>query len=646
MERSDLDDNVFKEIGKTISEDSSLAIYVSQEGRLRYFNRAFIELFGYGKDELSRMDYLDLIYPDFRDLVVKQTEMALAGATTNLPDEFEIRALSKNGEPKRVQIRSRIIEYFGKPAILGIAANVTERKPAEELLKESEGRYRLLAENLSDVVWIVNKDTPNRVEYISPSVIQLLGYTVEEAMSKKIEEVFVTSSFETLMETLARLLPAENFEQNKPVTLELEMIRKDGKIVSVEVKYSVIKADGSHSSSILAVARDITDKKVLEAERSDIERKALAASRLEAIGEMAAGIAHEINNPLASVIGFSDLMLHRDLPETVRKDLEIINEGARRVELIVKRLSLFARQTRPLRKRIDINEIVENAISLKEYHLRTAGIEVETDLDPGLPVTLADGGQLGEVFLNIISNAETEMNLTHGRGKLQVRTGQREGNIQISFKDDGPGISAESMKKLFRPFFTTRPVGMGTGLGLSVCYGIISEHGGRIWAESEFGKGATFFIELPITRKREPKSELNLINTDLDKVSKGKVLVVDDEPTIRDYLSQVLKRWGHQVTVVEDGYEALARIKDSRYDVILTDIKMPSMNGIELYRRIKKIGDKKLETRVIFITGDVLEVKTVAFIYDNKVPLVTKPIELDDLNNKIKTILRSTKKHS
>jgi PAS domain S-box-containing protein len=636
------------EIGRRVAEDSPLAIYIFQGGKLKFFNDAFIELSGYSRGELSRIDYLALIHPDFRDVIVKQTELALSGATSGLPQEPEVLMLRKNGDLRWVQIRPRIIEYASKSAVLGMAADVTERKHAEELLRKSEMRYRLLVENLSDVIWIVNLDTPKRLEYVSPSVTQLLGYTVEEAMSKRMEEVFTLASL-TVMHTLAEGLPATDrgqHNQHEPLTLDLDLIRKDGSKVSVEVKCSVMRGTRAQPASILAVARDITERKALEAERLDIERKAQTASRLAAIGEMAASIAHEINNPLTSVIGFSDLLMRREVPETVRKDLEIIGEGAKRVASIVKRLSVFARQSKPLRRRIDINEIVENAVRLRAYHLRTSGIEVETDLDPDLPETLADGGQLGEVFINIIANAETEMNLVHGKGKLQVKSRKRDENIQISFQDDGPGISAENMRKLFRPFFTTRPVGTGTGLGLSVCYGIIAEHDGRIWAESEFGKGATFFIELPITRRRESAGEPGLKRKSLVKTLSGKVLVVDDEPTVREYLSQVLTEWGHQVDVAEDGHEALDMIRGSNYDAVLVDIKMPSMSGIELYRRLKKIDGETLAAKVIFVTGDVLEQETNAFISQSKIPLVTKPINLVDLNSKIATVLNSSRRRS
>jgi PAS domain S-box-containing protein len=628
------------EIARTIVEDSPLAIYVFQEGRLAFVNRSFVELSGYSREELSKIDYLTLIHPDFRDEVIRQTEMALAGGISAVPQEPEIRILRKNGETRLVQIRPRIIEYARRPAVLGFATDISDHKHIDQMLQESEARYRMLVDSLSDVVWIFNFTEPKRLVYVSPSVTQLLGYTVEEAMSKSIEDVLTPASLEVAMGVLMRVSPDASrgqLSRHEPLTLELELIRKDGSIMPVEVKYSVVMGSNVEPPRILALARDISERKALEAEHLDIERKGQAASRLAAIGEMAAGIAHEINNPLTSVVGFSELLMSRELPEAIKKDLEIINEGAKRVAAIVRRLSVFARQSKPLRRRTDINKIAENALRLRAYHLQTGGIEVETDFAPDLPEVLADSGQLTEVFLNIVVNAETEMSLAHGQGRLRVSTETVGEWVRISFQDDGPGVSAENMQRLFTPFFTTRPIGMGTGLGLSISYGIITQHGGRIWAESELGRGATFLIELPVIAKHGASEETGQIQK-LGRALGARVLVVDDEADVRGFLHRVLTDWGYHVDVAESGPEALERIKDRSYAAILVDIRMPSMSGIELCRTLKETDAKAL-AKVILITGDVLSPDSATFVSVFKLPLVTKPIDLVDLNRKITAIL-------
>jgi signal transduction histidine kinase len=248
----------------------------------------------------------------------------------------------------------------------------------------------------------------------------------------------------------------------------------------------------------------------MEEERKEIEQKAQVASRLASIGELASGVAHEINNPLTGVIGYAQFLLDRkDIPDDVRQDLKVIDEGAQRVSSIVKRLSTFARHTKPQRTHVDINNVVTSVLQLRAYGLNASNIQVTTNFAPDLPITTADAGQIQEVFLNLIINAETEMTLARGKGKLLIKTEKVDNTIHVSFKDDGPGITKKNLERIFDPFFTTREVGEGTGLGLSICYGIMKEHGGRIWAESELGKGATFIVELPIIAKtsRLPKSK-------------------------------------------------------------------------------------------------------------------------------------------
>ena len=571
-------------IAERVAEESPHAIYVFQDGKLVYFNRAFIDLSGYTTDELGKIEYLSLIHPDFRDDLVRQTQIALSGSASVLSREPEVQILRKNGEIRWVRVRPRVIEHTGKPAVLGMVVDITENKRIEQLLDTSEKRFRSLIENLSDVVWIFDISSPNRLVYVSPSIEKLSGYSVNEALSKTLEQVLTPESTATARDTLDREWTSiinGHRNMSEPVILELKMIRKDGSIVPLEVKYNVMQGTGEKPIQIMAVARDVTERKALEDERFDFERKAQAASRLTTIGEMAAGIAHEINNPLASVVGFCEVLSHRDLPESARKDLDVVCEGSKRIADIVKRLMLFSRQTKPLQRRIDVNEIVQNAIKLREYHLVTGGIEVVTDLSPDLPETMADRGQLTEVFLNIIMNAEEEMSGDPHKSKLLITTKKNNGNIQISFKDNGPGIPAENMKKLFLPFFSTKKAGFGVGLGLSTSYGIITEHDGKIWAESELGKGATFFVQLPILPKRDPLGISRQMGAIPNQTSIARVLVVDDEPSIRQLLGSILIRWGYQVDIVENGHEVIQKIANNTYDVIIRILKNNNSNNEE-----------------------------------------------------------------
>ena len=221
--------------------------------------------------------------------------------------------------------------------------------------------------------------------------------------------------------------------------------------------------------------------------------------RLASVGEMAAGIAHELNNPLTGVVALSQLLLESGVPDEIKEDLEAISSEGQRAANVIRNLLSFARSHTMSAEPIEINAIINQVLSLRAYEHRVNNIVANTHLAPNLPVIVADRFQMQQVFLNIVLNAEQAMTEFKGGGNLTITTEQLGGIIKISFADDGPGILPEIMNRIFDPFFTTKEVGKGTGLGLSICYGIVTSQGGRIYAESQPGKGATFIIELPVS---------------------------------------------------------------------------------------------------------------------------------------------------
>jgi signal transduction histidine kinase len=250
----------------------------------------------------------------------------------------------------------------------------------------------------------------------------------------------------------------------------------------------------------------LTERAVQDAresrERELQQEQLILTDRLASIGQLASGIAHELNNPLTSVIGFSDLLLEKDIPADIKEDLEVINREAKRTAGVVRNLLTFARKHPTAKQLVNINNIIQTVLALGAYEQRINNIQVDTRFAPDLPKVMADGFQLQQVFLNIINNAEFFMIEAHGRGTLTVTTERVGDIIRASLADDDPGIPKENLEHyLFNPFFTTKEVGKGTGLGLSICHGIITAHGGRIYAESELGKGATFIVELPISQQ-------------------------------------------------------------------------------------------------------------------------------------------------
>ena len=245
------------------------------------------------------------------------------------------------------------------------------------------------------------------------------------------------------------------------------------------------------------------ERKQAEGREQRLQLQLNLSNRLASLGLMVEGIAHEINNPLTSVIGFAQMLMFEDIPENTREDVKTIGDNAQRVADIMKNLLTFAQQQKLEQTYINVNDIIEATLKMRAYPLEDSNITVTTQLDPALPSTMADATLLQQAFLNLVINAETAMKLAHGKGSLLIKTALISDTIQISFTDDGPGIAEANLVHLFDPFFSTRGFGQGTGLGLSVCYGIITEHNGQIYAKSQLGKGSVFTVELPVVAEEK-----------------------------------------------------------------------------------------------------------------------------------------------
>jgi PAS domain S-box-containing protein len=508
-----------------------------------------------------------------------------------------------------------------------------ERKQAEETLRQSEEKYRNILSEMQDSYFEV--DLAGNLTFFNDSTSNSLGYSAEELMGMSYREFTASEDIKLVYKVFNKV-----YRTNRPNKGFLwKVVRKDGTVGFVEATVSPLRNPKGEIIGFRGVGRDITERKRAEEERKQLEQKAQVTSRLASVGEMAAGVAHEINNPLTGVIGYAQLLMDRgDIPSDIRSDLAAINDGAQRVASIVKRLLVFSRQVKPERRFIDINELIESTLALRAYHLRDNNIKVTTQLAPDLPETVADPGQLQQVLLNLIVNAETEMKLARGKGKLLIKTEKVDNTIRISFKDNGPGIAKKNLERIFDPFFTTREVGQGTGLSLSLCHGIVAEHNGKIYAESKLGKGATFIMELPVVTEAEQPKPSEPVVEEPEKVVKAKILVVDDEKVIRDLVKRVLAGEGYEVEAVDNAGDALKKIEGKRYNLVLIDIKMPGMDGVELYKRIQKIA-KSLARRAVFITGDIMGADTEKFLSETKVAHIDKPFDAEQLSREVRRAL-------
>ena len=467
-------------------DDSPLGIrIVTAEGELLYANQAILDIYGYSSfEELkatpAKKRYTPESYAEHRERVRRRR------AGEPVPSDCEISIVRKDGEIRHMMVSRRAVVWDGEIHYQTIYQDITERKRAEEKVKHAAEEWRTTFDSITDLVSIHDKDF--RLVRVNKAFADAVNMKPAELIGKTCYQV-VQGTKEPApscphMKTLETREPAiaDFFEPHLGMHLEI-------------ATSPIFDGKGEVVASV-HVARDIT-------ERKRMEEQLIVTDRLASIGELASGIAHELNNPLTSVIGFSQLLLEKDVPDDVKEDIKTIYSEAQRTAEVVKNLLTFARKHAPVKQLVNIHSIIEKVLELRTYEQRISNIQVNTQFAPDLPEIMADYFQLQQVFLNIIINAEHFMIEAHNRGTLTITTERVGDIIRASFADDGLGISEENLKHLFDPFFTTKEVGKGTGLGLSICHGMITEHGGRIYAESELGKGATFVVELPITIDRE-----------------------------------------------------------------------------------------------------------------------------------------------
>lgn len=378
----------------------------------------------------------------------------------------------------------------------------------------------------------------------------------------------------------------------------------------------------------------------LKITQEQLREQLVFSERLSAIGEFVAGVAHELNNPLAAVVGFSELLKKGpDVPNRAHY-YDIIFKSALRCKKVVQSLLSFARRDKPKREPVGINGLVESVLDLVGYALRKSNIQVITHLAPDLPSVLADANQIQQVLLNIVTNAQHALEGRQAGGQIKITTEFREPNVRVTIEDNGPGIPPEVMPRLFDPFFTTKEAGKGTGLGLSLCQGFIKEHGGSITPVSESGKGASFVVELPASAQSAAQADTAAPDEKLqsDRGKGKRVLVVDDEQPILLLVQEALGAQGYEVKVAANGEQALAEFKVDSFDLAICDWKMPGMSGREVYEHLQAINPKLCQ-RMVFITGDVVNPEMRKFLEREKRPCLAKPFTLPEFHAAIEGVL-------
>jgi signal transduction histidine kinase/CheY-like chemotaxis protein len=457
----------------------------------------------------------------------------------------------------------------------------------------------------------------------------IFGYSVEtsEAAVRPFEP-------ERFIDPMARPSLLERLARDGAIADFLVRIRRaDLSPLWVEITaHAETLPDGS--TRVEALVRDVSDRKKLDDQSRDLYHQLLQAEKLASLGQTISGIAHELNNPLATILTWAERLSHRGVDDQTKRGLGVILSESERAARIVRNLLTFARKRHTTRAMVDVNHIVEETLALRSYEQRVTNINVLPALAAGLPTVFADPHQLQQVLLNLIINAEQAMLSAHGHGLLVVRTwhNAETDTVVLEVNDDGPGIPEEARAKIFDPFFTTKEVGKGTGLGLTVAYAIVQEHGGRIYASaSPTGIGTSFFVELPNGEAgpvRPPVPTAQVLAKDLPRGAA--VLLVEDEVALAQAVGDGLADAGFVVDRAGDGLEALDKVAGRTYDLIVCDLKMPRIDGTEFYRAIAA-SNPSLSRRVIFVTGDVVGTEAERFLEESGCRWLAKPFRLGDL---------------
>jgi CheY-like chemotaxis protein len=353
------------------------------------------------------------------------------------------------------------------------------------------------------------------------------------------------------------------------------------------------------------------------------------------------GVAHELNNPLATILACAERLTDRRLDEATRRDLGAIHNAAERAARIVRNLQMFVRKRHTTRTTVDLNQVVRETLALRAYEQRAANVTISEDLAAELPPVFVDPHQIQQIVLNLAINAEQAMLEANGRGTLLLRSWHdlERGAVLLEVRDDGPGVPEEMQGRVFDPFFTTKSVGKGTGLGLTVAYAIAQEHGGRITVSSPDTGGASFVLELPTGGSivRVPEA---VPAQAMPAVPKGtRALVVEDEPALGDAVAAALADQGFRPDRALDGEEALRKVRERHYDVIICDLKMPRVDGITFFREVSATMPH-IARRLIFVTGDVAGTDAERFLEESGCRWVPKPFRLRDLVRVARETLR------
>ncbi|MCX7983777.1 MAG: PAS domain S-box protein [Bacteroidetes bacterium] len=632
---------------QTLFNQSVEGIYVHEcDGKIVEVNQMACKQSGYTQEELLQMNVLDFIAQDSAEKNLSKAEILQQWREWKAGETYTIVAhhIHKTGYIYPVEITAGIVKFSNKNLILAIVKDITERFQAEQAVRESEEKYRLLAETTPD--FIVLHDTNGKLLYVNESAAKFSGVDRKTVLGQSMLDLLPPNNRAELEDHLRRRQRGDT----SIFHYETEMVNSQGTQCYLDVYSAPIIVEG-RIEQVLIVARDVTERKRMEQELLRQEEQLRQIQKMEAIGQLASGIAHDFNNILGIILGHaSQLLLCAEIPEKCRRSIAIIERTTERGADLVKQLLTIARKTEPVVAPVNIQEmIIELAKMLRETFPKN--IEVVTNVKRTIPFVLADASQVHQILMNLCVNARDAM---PKGGKLTIETDlyprelissihpgvTADTYVCIRVSDTGSGIPPEVLPRIFDPFFTTKSVGKGTGLGLSMVHSIVQNHNGFIDVDTKVGEGTTFSVYLPLPQIPNsdvvPKDEK--VSVDIVEGGAETILIIEDEDPLRELLVTTLKEKGYHVLSARDGKEGLQLYLEHKNEIALTitDLGLPGITGDEIFRKIRH-GDKN--AKVIIATGFIEPEVKMTLFEEGVTEILQKPYQPKQILQKVRDVL-------
>jgi PAS domain S-box-containing protein len=605
------------------------------EGEIVDVNPALESMYGYTREELIGKTFGPIIPEEragaYRGYLAEVAAGRLVRTETHLP--------RKDGSHVHIEVLGSLVMYHGKPHVLSVARDITERREREQALRASEEQYRAIFNASLDA--LVLRDEGFRIVDVNPSYQRMSGYAREEVVGAD-HVVANPPEVDAAVKALHRRALG-----GEPVRMETQMIRRDGRPIDIEL--SGVRTMYQGRPHVLYAGRDITERKRAEARHRELEAQLRQAQKMEAIGHLTGGIAHDFNNILTGIMGYLTLAAER---EAARDDAKLVRHlqqaqhGATRARELIQQMLTFSRAQKGRPRVVALAPLVEDAVKLLGSSLPSS-VELRTALETGLPGVMIDPVHVEQILLNLCINARDAM---AGAGTISVgvRLAADGGGavctschqaadgryVELTVADTGPGIAPPVIERMFEPFFSTKEVGRGSGMGLSTVHGIVHEHGGHIVVDTAPRRGATFRVLLPALEGEAdaapPEDERKALRKPLRQTLEGRVLLVDDEQMVGEFMAELLGGWGLDVTVYRSPVEAARWLAEdpARVDLVLTDQTMPKMTGLEL---AASVGAMRPGMPVILYSGYAENLSEDDLARCGVRALLAKPVEPEPL---------------